>query len=432
MRRFVIKKTIRQVTKKLFTGSPSLILKESYPDFFNINKEKIGLYLHIPFCKKPCLYCPYFKETYQKNKAISYSKAVVKEIDFYHSILEEKNITSFYIGGGTPTTMIDSGLTEIITSINDTFNLTCSISSETHPNDINQDIVNQLHNLNIKQISMGVESFNDTHLTFINRPYESKKAKEAAKILANANFNCVNIDLMFGYPNQTIQDVKDDIQTAIDLDVDQISTYPIFTFPHTKLTHRVNEYHSRLPGILVRRQMFKVIEQLCYNAGLKRTSVWAFTKENKPKYSSVTIPYYIGLGAGAGSLIPRSFYLNAFDIDYYINMLNQIKKPPVVLTIDFSEKDEMIHWLYWRIYETKIIKQEFTDLFQKDFNKEFGRLFSLFEIAGFCKDTGETILMTDRGNYWIHVLQNIFSLDFIGRVWNECLSTTHPTHIELI
>jgi oxygen-independent coproporphyrinogen-3 oxidase len=237
---------------------------------------------------------------------------------------------------------------------------------------------------------------------------------------------------MFGYPNQTIDDVKEDIQTALDLGVDQISTYPIFTFPHTKLEDRVIENHSKLPGILVRRKMFKEIENLCYDAGLKRTSVWAFTKENKPKYSSVTIPNYIGIGAGAGSLIPRSFYLNAFDIDYYINMLNEKMKPPVVLTIDFSEKEEMIHWLYWRIYETTIHKQEFIDLFQKEFDSVFGRLFSVFEIAGFCKDTGDTIIMTDRGNYWIHVLQNVFSLDFIGRVWNECLFNTNPTNIELI
>ena len=428
----MIKKTIRQVTKKLFTGSPSLILKDSYPDFSSITKDNLGLYLHIPFCKKPCLYCPYFKEVYQKNKAISYGNAVLKEIEFYHSILEEKNITSCYIGGGTPTTMVESGLDEIITAINDSFNLTCTFSSETHPNDITQEMANRLHDLNIKQVSMGVESFNDTHLKFIHRPYESWKAKEATKILANGAFNCVNIDLMFGYPNQTLKDVRDDILTAIDLDVDQISTYPIFTFPHTALTQRVKEYHSRLPGILVRRQMFKQIEQLCYDAGLKRTSVWAFTKEKKPKYSSVTIPYYIGLGAGAGSLIPQSFYLNAFDIDYYINSLNEKMKPPVVLTIDFTKRDEMIHWLYWRIYETKIIKQDFTDLFQKDFNQEFGRLFSVFEISGFCKDTGDRIIMTDRGNYWIHILQNLFSLDFIGRVWNECLSTTKPTNIELI
>jgi len=428
----VIKKTLRQVTKKLFTGSSSLILKNSYPDFSNITQENLGLYLHIPFCKKPCLYCPYFKEPYQKNRAISYSKAVLKEIDFYRSIVQDKNITSFYIGGGTPTTMIDSGLDDIITSINESFNCSCTISSETHPNDINQSMIKRLHDLNIEQMSMGIESFNDKHLRFINRPYQSMKAKEATKILMNGSFNCVNIDLMFGYPNQSINDVKEDVQTAINLGVDQISTYPIFTFPHTKLDHRVKEYHSRLPSILLRRHMFKEIEHLCYDAGLKRTSVWAFTKENKPKYSSVTIPYYIGLGAGAGSLIPQSFYLNAFNIDHYINILNKKKKPPVVLTIDFSEKDEMIHWLYWRIYETIIQKQEFKDLYQKEFDQEFGHLFSIFEIAGFCKDTGNTIIMTDRGNYWIHVLQNLFSLDFIGRVWNECLSTTNPADIELI
>jgi len=78
--------------------------------------------------------------------------------------------------------------------------------------------------------------------------------------------------------------------------------------------------------------------------------------------------------------------------------------------------DEMMHWLYWRIYETKIVKRDFEREFGRNFDSTFGKIFSLFNMLGMSEDTGNEVVMTDRGNYWVHVLQNVFSLDFIGRV----------------
>ncbi len=428
----MFRKVTRQVIKKILTDSKSLVLKNSLPDLKNIKLENIGLYLHVPFCRKPCLYCPYFKEVFKKNKALEYKNAVLEEIDFYSSILKNKKINSFYIGGGTPTTMINHGLEEIIKKTNEKFNVECKISSEGHPNDIDSKMIEKLHNLNIKNVSMGIESFNNKFLEIIDRPYRSKKAEEATQLLSKSDFECVNIDIMFGLPDQTIDDVKEDIKKAISLDVDQISTYPIFTFPYTKLKKRVKEYNAHLPGIITRRKMLKEIEKICYNAGFERTSVWAFTKKNVSKYSSVTIPEYIGLGAGSGSLIPGYFYINTFSVDNYVKYIKAKRKPPIALTIDFDKREEMIHWLYWRIYETKIYKKEFNKKFHRDFDKEFGKLFALFEILGLSKDLGEKIIMTDKGNYWIHVIQNLFSLDFIGNVWQNCLFTPWPSQIDLI
>jgi len=92
----------------------------------------------------------------------------------------------------------------------------------------------------------------------------------------------------------------------------------------------------------------------------------------------------------------------------------------------------MTHWLYWRIYETQINKKEFKEQFGKDFDIIFGKIFALFELLGLTKDQGDIIVMTDKGNYWIHVLQNLFSLDFIGQMWSTCLAKKWPDEIELI
>jgi len=428
----VFRKITRQVIKKILTDSKSLTLKNSFPDLQDIDLTELGLYLHVPFCRRPCLYCPYFKEVFQEKKAFEYKNAVLNEIDFYKSLLENKKITSFYIGGGTPTTMIDNGLEEIIFKIKRLFDINCKISSETHPNDITPEMIDYLHDLDVEHISMGVESFNNKFLEIIDRPYRKEKAKESTRLLTSAGFGCVNIDIMFGLPNQKVEDVKKDIEIALDLGVDQISAYPIFTFSHTRLNQRVKEYKANLPGLITRRKMLKEIEKICYNAGMKRTSVWAFTKKNYPKYSSVTIPHYIGLGAGSGSLIPGYFYINTFGVEEYIEYIKRYHKSPIALTINFSEKEEMVHWLYWRIYETEIYKKDFYQEFKKDFDEEFGKLFSLFEVLGLCKDFGDKIIMTDKGNYWIHVIQNLFSLNFIGKVWTNCLSESWPKKLDLI
>jgi len=428
----VIKKLIRQTIKKSLTGSRGLVLHNDYPDIAKMNIKDLGLYLHIPFCMRPCFYCPYFKERYNRKDAIEYSNAVLKEMEFYENVLGNASITSFYIGGGTPTTMVGSGLEEIVEAVKQSFSLKCGISMETHPNDIAPSMIEKLKDMGVESVSMGVESFNDRFLEIIGRTYRSRKARDAVSLLMESEFKCVNIDLMFGLPDQEIKDVEEDIKAAIELGVDQISAYPIFTFPHTKLEEVVKRNGYSLPGIVKRRIMLKKIEEVCYDAGMERTSVWAFTKKGVKKYSSVTVPKYIGLGAGAGSLIPNFFFINTFSVEEYIKFIESKSRPPVALSIKFSEEEEMLHWLYWRIYETKIIKKDFEEQFGRDFDSTFKKIFFLFEVMGMARDEGDKIIMTDRGNYWVHVLQNVFSLDFIGRVWDVCLSEKWPGEIELI
>lgn len=428
----VLSRLVRQTVKFLMTGSRGMAMQRGRPDLDSLAMDDLGVYLHVPFCRRPCFYCPYFKETYNERKARSYADAVREEIAFYAPRLASMQVTDFYIGGGTPTTMLGSGLEDIINEVRESFEVCCHVSSETHPNDVTPDMIAQLKQLGVGSVSMGVESFSDGHLEKIGRPYDSGTAQQAVKLLMDSGFDCVNIDLMFGLPDQETGDVRRDIETALSLDVDQISAYPIFTFPHTGLEDMVHRSDMRLPGMAKRRDMLRCIERLCYEAGLERTGVWSFTRPSAAKYSSVTVPRYVGLGAGAGSLIPGFFYINVFNVDAYISHVAKQAEPPVALTIDFTEREEMIHWLYWRIYETHIDKNAFRMTFSRDFDKVFGTTFAVFERLGFAVDHGDQIDMTDRGNYWVHVLQNLFSLDFIGRVWEVCLAETWPREIELI
>ena len=133
----------RNQIRKLLTKESNMILANRVPDYESLERKfsrhdisEFGLYLHIPFCKQICPYCPYNKEIYQPEAAEMYTRAVKKEIDFYSGLLGNKPVTSFYIGGGTPTTMLHSGLGNILDHIFKNFNMQCDIHMESHPNDL--------------------------------------------------------------------------------------------------------------------------------------------------------------------------------------------------------------------------------------------------------------------------------------------------------
>jgi oxygen-independent coproporphyrinogen-3 oxidase len=140
-----------------------MILKNKVPSGESLERKfqdinEFGLYLHVPFCKQICPYCPYNKEIYQPKTAEMYTKAVKKEIDFYSALIVDKPVTSFYIGGGTPTTMLYSGLDKILEHIFRSFNMQCDIHMESHPNDLSLDNLNTIKSLGIENLSTGVVS----------------------------------------------------------------------------------------------------------------------------------------------------------------------------------------------------------------------------------------------------------------------------------
>src|SRR4030042_2915322 len=144
----------RNQIRKLLTKENNMILENKIPSYESLeNKfqdiDEFGLYLHIPFCKQICPYCPYNKEIYQPEVAERYTGAVIKEIDFYSGLLGNKPVTSFYIGGGTPTTMLYSGLERILERIFQTFNMQCGIHLESHPNDLSNDNLDALASLGV-------------------------------------------------------------------------------------------------------------------------------------------------------------------------------------------------------------------------------------------------------------------------------------------
>jgi len=198
-----------------FTGKDSAYVFKRADSIKQTKAESLNLYIHIPFCNNLCPYCPYFKVKYDPRTVPAYVDAMLKEIDIYHKLFGKSDISSIYIGGGTPTLLIDE-LGAICRSLGKNFSIKGDVCIETNPEDITPELVEKLKNNNVTLVSVGAQSFLGKHLQFIGRNYPPSAVDGAMQQLLKANFKSVNIDLLFALPGQTEKDVIYDLEKAID------------------------------------------------------------------------------------------------------------------------------------------------------------------------------------------------------------------------
>jgi len=172
------------------------------------------------------------------------------------------------------------------------------------------------------------------------------------------------------------------------------------------------------------------VEQAFYGAGYTRTSVWAFTKAGSPKYCSVTVPLYLGLGASAGSYLRDIFYLNTFNARAYIQALAD-DRWPIALSLELSERMQMAGWLYWRIYETRLGRSDFERRFHRRLDTVYGGYLRLLSLLGLVTESESELVLTDAGAYWVHTVQDLFSIDYIDKLWGTSQEAPWPAEISL-
>jgi coproporphyrinogen III oxidase-like Fe-S oxidoreductase len=426
---------LRKRISRTFTGLEEVVLESRVPSYEELcgkfrDIHEMGLYLHIPFCEQICPYCPYNKTIYDRELASRYARAIVQEIDCYAGIAGNKPVTSFYIGGGTPTTMLDNGLRDILEHVYKRFNMQCSIHMESHPNHLSPQNIATIQSMGVKYLSMGVESLQDRHLKTLRRPYTRDEVIRTVKRVAGQGFECVNVDFIFDLPDQSLDEIEQAGHALIDMGIDQVASYPLFRFPYTQLGKEAKANSRALPTMLRRRRMLRILEGIFYDSGFERSSVWAFTRKGVSKYCSVTVPLYLGLGASGGTYLKNVFYLNTFNVEEYTRAIES-GQDARALSVELSDKMQMAGWLYWRIYETRFRKSDFFDRFRKDFDTVYGKYLKPLALLGYLKDDGEEVVLTDRGTYWLHAFEDFFSIDYISKLWGRSGREPWPAEIIL-
>ena len=389
--------------------------------------EAADVYIHIPFCKSLCPYCPYNRVLYEAAVADRYTDALLCEIDAFREALGPIDIGSVYVGGGTPTTML-GGLGSALRHIKTRFAQEGPIAVESIPSDLDQDALHTLAEQGVSQLSIGVQSFDDRYLKLIGRPYRGGGLDRVITDALAVGFDTVNVDLMFALPGQTTAEALADLDRAIDLGVDQVTMYPLFTFPYSAAGRHLHLHGVRFPSFRSRRVMYRALHDRAISRGLRRSSVWSFSRDDDATYSSVTRERFIGLGAGSATCLPGIFYFNTFSVPEYMRVSGS-GELPVALAMRMSEMMEAWYWLYWRLYETAIQKRPMDLHFHG--NGDVRRMLWLARLLGFATDEGDAWRLTERGAFWIHLLQNHVVLNYIDSVWTAAMRAPWPGRIRL-
>lgn len=390
--------------------------------------ERTSLYLHVPFCRHFCPYCPYTKVAYCESLIEPYTRAAIAEVDWWADMIGPAEITSIYIGGGTPTLALGS-VAKVLNRVRERFRLTGDICVETNPADVDVEAVRQLHNVDVALVSLGVESFHAKNLARLGRGYKPPVAERALALLAETGFASINVDLMFALPGQTPDDVIADLARAAQLGANQLTTYPLFTFPYTSVGEYLRLTAVHMPHLRVRRAHYRAISGWCAEHGFERVSVWGFKRGAVPRYSSVTRDGYIGVGPGAGSHLPDGFVLNTFDLNSWIHATCE-GRTAIALRMPFAAEMSGWWWLYWRFYDTRIPLHDLDAALGNDAPKA-RRWLKAVEQAGLAVRNDGCLELTEPGAFWLHLAQNHFALNYVNALWTKACREPWPQAVAI-
>lgn len=284
-----------------------------------------GIYIHIPFCKSRCIYCGFYSTTLLDLRK-KYINAVCREMELRKNYIREP-FSTIYLGGGTPSLLDEAELTKLFLYINNVYDVdrNAEITMECNPDDITPEFTNILSRLPINRVSMGAQTFADSRLRLLHRRHNSDEVKHAVKLLREAGIKNISIDLMFGFPDESLSQWKEDISAALALNIEHISAYSLMYEEDTPLwkmldTGKVKEIDEELS-----LTMFKELVCQLTDAGYEHYEISNFARPGyRSRHNSSywhQVPY-IGLGAAAHSFDLNSRQWNVADLKLYIEEIN--------------------------------------------------------------------------------------------------------------
>lgn len=285
-----------------------------------------GIYLHIPFCKKRCIYCDFYSTT-SINYKDEYIECLKKEIVLKKKYITDKKIETIYFGGGTPSQLSPQDIESIIQHIYQTYDVADNpeITIEANPDDLKENFVLNLSKTHVNRISIGIQTFNDERLKFLNRRHNSDEAIEAVKMCQNYKFENISIDLIYGFPNEKLNDWEKDIETAISLNVPHISAYHLIYEEGTPIYKMLQKHEFEEIDEDTSLNQFRLLIKKLNDAGYIHYEISNFCQKDKHSRHNTsywTNKEYIGCGPSAHSYNTKKRFWNISNLYKYIEKVN--------------------------------------------------------------------------------------------------------------
>lgn len=327
-----------------------------------------GIYLHIPFCKRRCIYCDFYSTTLEERKD-EYVSSLCKELSLRRHYLKDEVIKTIYWGGGTPSQLEERHFRQVFDTLTQLYDIQpdAEITLEANPDDLNRTYINMLQRLPFNRISIGIQTFDDDTLRLLHRRHTATQAIEAVHRCQDAGFDNISIDLMYGLPRENMQSWEHDLQQALGLHVQHLSAYHLIYEEGTELwqlrrQHRIEEVDEDSS-----LAFFNLLMDRMREAGFEHYEISNFAlpgKHSRHNSSYWDGTAYMGCGAAAHSYDGNSRQWNVASLEQYIIGIGEGKVPCEVEPLDLHTR-----------YNDRIVTAIRTSkgLRLSDLEREFGR-----------------------------------------------------------
>ncbi len=283
----------------------------------------LSLYLHFPYCLYKCHYCDFNSYAVQEVTGLeaSYVKALMAEWDLYQRKLHPFQIRSIFLGGGTPSLFSVSSLTHVLNYLRSTlpFSSDCEITLEANPKTLTAEKIEGFERAGINRFSVGIQSFQDRYLIPLGRIHSGLEAKEVLMLLKKSSVR-FSLDLIYGFPQQSVEEVLEDLKIAISFSPSHLSFYNLTVEKNTRLAHEVALGQKTLPDEESQIEMFQMGEKLLEKAGYFPYEISNFSQpgfESRHNLNYWRYGDYLGLGAGAVSFLKMGFFRDPTSLEGY-------------------------------------------------------------------------------------------------------------------
>jgi coproporphyrinogen III oxidase-like Fe-S oxidoreductase len=368
--------------------------------------DRPGLYVHVPFCSSLCPFCPYNKVRYSSDLAAGYLERLHRETERYLAA-RPGPFTSLYVGGGTPTLCLGG-----LEWLRDRVAVLGERAIEVLPTHMTPETADRLESLDFDAVSIGVQSFQAAALRHLARPTTVEDNRRAVA-LARERFACVDVDLIFDVVYDAPGSFLCDLEEAFSYGVDQVSTYPLMRFGYTpfgKAPHDARTEHSLL-GQATR---------LAERRGYRRASVWSFVRRDGRPYSSITRPYYLGVGAGASTFTGRAFLVNHFGVRPYMSAVDA-GRTPIARVGHLGPTRAAVFRAFWQVY-TGTLPRDGDPLLRHPAVRSCA---AAARVAGWFTGEG-TMRLTPSGYERYHDLERWVTYRLIEPLWEDLMTEHRP------
>jgi len=359
-----------------------------------------GIYIHIPFCRKKCHYCDFYKTTAIQKKPL-FLDALYREIDLRADYFKNQSVETIYLGGGTPSVLSAEETGAILQQLYQNFYVdhVPEITLEANPDDLDQYYLSKLLKAGINRLSIGIQSFSDRDLLLMNRRHSADQAIRSVTDAHKAGFSDISIDLIYGIPGLSLQQWERNLQMAVGLPVNHLSAYHI-TY------HEGTLFYSRLKNKIIHElpeeesiAQFETLLRITGEAGFEQYEISNFAQDqfySKHNSNYWTGQPYLGLGPSAHSYNGISRQWNSSNLNQYISSLQSglLSSGEEILTT----KDKLNDYLITRIRTKWGISIEYIrSVFGEEYGNRITRAADIYLKNDSLKRVGDAIVLTQRG-----------------------------------